>query len=54
MKNRRNPFASIELFVGKMKPLNGGLYSRSESKAAVKPKTKVYPEPDQYYFKKAL
>jgi len=52
-KNKKggNPFANVKVYVGKMKPLNQGLYKRDFIESNSKPLTKVYIEPsDEYLF----
>ncbi len=42
---KRNKYEVVEVFVGKMKPLNQGTYKRSFCKREDKPLTKIYKEP---------
>jgi|GEM_PF-6797179 len=50
-KKIRNPHAFVMLYVGKMKPLNQGIYSRNFINRSDKPKEKIFVYPqDEYLF----
>lgn len=50
MKNRRNNYAHIDIYVGRLKPINEGVYNRNFCKKDNKPTERVYLNPESYYF----
>lgn len=50
--SRKNKFATINIHVGRMKPIGQGMYKRAEIINPHKPTEKVFVHPGEYYFHK--